>query len=194
MLGKRILYGGIGIAIVWLAFLVVPIWLRGVDHPLQARDRVDVCAYLTAEVLASLPPSPLAPAPGVPGEEDTGKPACRVEWPAGDDGAARGVWVMVTTERMLTADRRPVRTDRFVETWLAEARASGTEVTPVKGPWRRGALLREPRRPDRLGLLADDAGVVVWINGQGIDEPAFVAFAEALGPRLRAKPPPAGAS
>jgi peptide/nickel transport system permease protein len=39
---------------------------------------------------------------------NTGKPACHVDWAPGVDGSARGVWVTVTTERMLTADRRPV--------------------------------------------------------------------------------------
>ena len=69
---------------------------------------------------------------------------------------------MVTTERMLnTPGQRPVRTDRFVDTWIKESGASGSDVTPLQGPWRRGAVIRDQGHPERVSLLADDAGVVV---------------------------------
>ena len=67
MLFKRIFLGGIGLAIVWLIFLTVPLWLRNVDHPLTANGAVDVCAYLSDTVLATLPQTPEAVARGVPG-------------------------------------------------------------------------------------------------------------------------------
>ena len=40
---KRIFYSGIGLSIVLLIFMVVPKWLRNVDHPLTALNKVDVC-------------------------------------------------------------------------------------------------------------------------------------------------------
>jgi hypothetical protein len=195
MLFKRILLGGIGLAIVWLVFLTVPLWLRNVDHPLAANAAVDVCAYLGDTVLVTLPRRPESIVRGAPGDPDTGKPACQVVLPPASGRATEtpNIVVMVSTERMLTADRRPVRTDRFVDTWLKESGASGSEVTPVKGPWRRAAVIQEPMRPGKLGLLADDAGVALWVTGQDIDAAAFVAFCEAVTRALRGKPATAAA-
>jgi hypothetical protein len=129
-------------------------------------------------------------APGYPGEAAASRTACQLELPApSDDEAGPKVWVSVMTERMLSATGgRPQRTDRTVDVWLAESGVSGSEVTPVKGPWRRGAVLTERGRPGQLSLLADDAGVVVWVNGQDVEYAAFVAFAEAVTRSLRAKP------
>jgi len=196
VLFKRILLGGIGLAIVWLVFLTVPLWLRNVDHPLAANAAVDVCAYLGDTVLATLPRRPESIARGVPGDPDAGKPACHVVLPAASGSATEtpDLVVMVSTERMLTVDRRPQRTDRVVDTWLKESGASGSEVTPVKGPWRRAAVIQEPMRPGKLGLLADDAGIVVWIMGQDVDPAAFVAFGEAVTRALRGKPAAATAA
>jgi hypothetical protein len=192
VLFKRILYGGIGIAIVWLVFLAVPLmWLRDVDHPLMAQAAVDVCSYMSDPVLAKLPKLPDAVKRGVPGEKDTGKPACSLEWPEPKDGTGTpSLWAMVTTERMLNAGGggRPARTDKFTDTWLRESAASGYEVTEIKGPWRRAALMRMKLKPEEVSLLADDAGLVVWINGRGIDDAPFVAFSEAFTKGLRDKP------
>ena len=47
--------------------------------------------------------------------------------------------------------------------------------------------------PGKLSLLADDAGIVLWVNGQGIDQTAFVAFSEAITRGLRDKPATAAA-
>jgi hypothetical protein len=195
MLFKQIFLGGIGLAIVLLIFLTVPLWLRNVDHPLTANAAVDVCAYLSDTVLATLPQVPEAVARGVPGEPDTRMSACHVVLPSSSGSATRapGIWVAVETERMLTVDRRPTRTDRVVDTWLKESGASGSEVTPVKGPWRRAAVIHNSMRPGELSLLADDAGVVVWVNGQGIDQTALVAFSEAITRGLREKPVTAAA-
>jgi hypothetical protein len=190
VLDKRIFYSGIGLATVLLLFLVLPLWLRNVDHPLAVQASIDVCAYFSDAVLDTLPQRPAAVARGYPGEKDASKPVCHADLPRAraSDARAPNVWVGVTTERMLSAGGRPQRTDRYVETWLTEARMSGGEVTPVTGPWRRGAVIRESGHPEKLGLLADDAGVVIYVNGQGIEDPAFLAFAEALARGLRAKP------
>ena len=193
MLFKRILYGGIGIAIVWLLFLTVPLWLRNVDHPLKAVAPVDVCAHFKEWVLATLPRPPETIDPRIPGEAASPAMAvCSAELPpiSRDDERKPYVWVSVTSERMMNAGGRPARTDRFVDTWLKESAASGSEVTPRKGPWQRGALIKDKARPRKLSLLADDAGVVLWINAQDIDEPAFIAFSEAIANALRGRPPP----
>jgi hypothetical protein len=189
MLVKRIFLGGIGLALAWLVLLTVPMWLRSVDHPLTANATVDVCAYLSDTVLAALPQAPEVVARGVPGEPNTRMSACHVILPSSSGGPSRapGIWVAVETERMLTVDRRPQRTDRVVDTWLQESGASGSIVTPVKGPWRRAAIIQDPMHPGKLSLLADDAGVVVWVNGQGIDQTVFVAFAGAITRGLRRK-------
>src|SRR5262245_28771144 len=178
-------------------FLAVPMmWLRNVDHPLMANATVDVCAYMNDAGLATLPRPPKSIAPRIPGEGASTMQVCGVELsPASAlDERTSNVWVAVTPERLLTYDRRPGRTDKFVDTWLKESAASGSEVTPLKGPWRRGAIIRERHRTNRISLLADDAGVVLWINAQDIDEPAFVAFSEAIAKALRVKLPAKGKS
>ena len=191
MFGKGIFYGGIGIAIVGLLFLVLPMWLRNVDHPLTAHAALDVCAYMSDDaVIGTLPRKPETIARGLPGKSDPAEPACRLALPpaSDDDESPPSIWVAVTTERMLNVGHRPVRTDRFVDTWLKESAVSGSDVTPVQGPWRRGAVIRDPGHPERLSLLADDAGGVVWVNAEGIEYPAFTAFAEAITRGLRGKP------
>jgi hypothetical protein len=184
---KRILYGGIGIAVVWLIFISLPVmWLRNVNHPLLAVDPVDVCAYFNEAVLATLPRAPEKIAPQIPDEPTNPmKSMCGAVLPPESRTDPRNpfIWASVSSERSL----RRMRTDAFVDTWLKESAASGNDVTPLKGPWRRGALIKERGRPGRITLLADDAGVVLWINARDIDEPAFVAFAEAMALNLRGK-------
>ena len=192
MLFKRILYGGIGIAIVWLVFLVVPLmWLRDVDHPLMAQAAVDVCAYISDAILAKLPELPETVTRGMPGDKDTSKPACSLEWPELKDGAkGPRLWAGVTTERMLNTPGggRPMRTDKFADTWLRESAASGYEVTEIKGPWRRAGLMHMKGKPDAASLLAEDSGLVVYIDSHGIEDAPFVAFSEAFTKGLRGKP------
>ena len=192
MLFKRILYGGIGIAIVWLVFLVVPLmWLRDVDHPLLAQAAVDVCAYMSDPILVKLPEMPETIKRGMPDEADTSKPACSLQWPKPHDGGpAPRLWAGVTTERMLNTPGggRPARTDKFADTWLRESAASGYEVTEIKGPWRRAGLMHMKGKPDAVSLLVEDSGLVVYIDGRGIDDAPFVAFSEALTKGLRGKP------
>src|SRR5438094_9619089 len=145
---KRIFYSGIGLSIVLLMLLVVPKWLRGVDHPLTSAAAVDVCAYMSDAAHNTLP-EPIKVLRGYPGEKDTGKPVCHALLPAPSsrDVPAPNVVVAVTTERMTTFEGRTQRTDRFVDTWLAESKASGSEVTPLQGPWRRAAVIRDKVRP-----------------------------------------------
>jgi len=142
---KRIFYSGIGLAIVLLIFMVVPKWLRNVDHPLTALNTVDVCAYLTDAARATLP-EPIKVERGFPGEKDTGQPVCHaVLGSSPRDPSAPNVVVGVTTERMLTFEGRRQPVDRYVDTWLRESTASGSEVTPLKGPWRRAGRPRHFR-------------------------------------------------
>jgi len=189
---KRIFYSGIGLAVVLLMFMVVPKWLRNVDHPLTALNTVDVCAYLSEAARATLPQPPVKVERGFPGEKDTGQPVCHAMLSASSSRDAPNVVVGVTTERMLTFEGRRQPVDRYVDTWLRESTASGNEVTPLKGPWRRAAVIREKARPANLSLLADDAGVAVLVTAQSVEYPAFVAFAEAVTKGLRAKPPGTG--
>jgi len=193
---KRILLGGIGLAIVWLSFLTVPLWLRNVDHPLMASQVVDVCTYLDDAVLKTLPDPPDKVSRGILGNPDKSQPACTLEWELPDwkprSAKAPNLWVGVTTERMLNSfGGRPQRTDKYVDTWLKEAAASGSEVSPLKGAWRRGALMHDSMHKDRISVLADDAGVAVLVVSQGIDEESIVAFSEAITKALKAKRPPA---
>ena len=89
---------------------------------------------------------------------------------------------------MLTFEGRRQPVDRYVDTWLRESTASGSEVTPLKGPWRRAGVIREKARPAKLSLLADDGGVAVLVMAQNVEYPVFVTFAEAVTKGLRAPP------
>ena len=183
-------YGGIGLALVLAVILALPLWLANANHPLAARTAVDVCAMLEDTLLVALPEPPAKVERRVPGFADAGSAAsCYAELPgpSGTAPGARHAWVAVTTQRMLSTDGRAAHTDRFVETWLAEAQADGTSVEQLAGPWRHAALLRGPRNERRIDLLAHDAGVVLWFSGQGIGRDSLVAFATAATRRLRVK-------
>src|SRR5258706_1115021 len=120
MLDKRIFYSGIGLAIVLLLFMVLPLWLRNVNvnHPLTAQASIDVCAYLDEKVQDTLSERPVATVRAYPGEKEEGKPICRFDLPPASarDAGVHNVWVRVSTERMMTSEGSPQRTDRVVDT------------------------------------------------------------------------------
>jgi len=177
-------FGGIGLIFVLAAFLVIPLWTRNANHPLSGRTAIDVCGLLEDAMLMKLPEPPVKRQSQFPGQVGTAPAVCFAELPAAD-GAPRFVQVAVTTQRMLSAEGRAAKTDRFVETWLAEAEVDGAELEPVAGPWRRAALVRERRGQRKLDLLADDAGVVLWISSRGLDRQSVLSLAEAAARRLR---------
>ena len=173
---KRIFYSGIGLSIVLLIFMVVPKWLRNVDHPLTALNKVDVCPYLSDAARATLP-EPIKVDRGFPGEKDTGQPVCHaVLGSSPRDPSAPNVVVGVTTERMLTFEGRRQPVDRYVDTWLRESTASGGEVTPLRV---HGAGPRHSREADRKTFPAGGRRRR-RLNGTRRQYPVFVAFAEAV--------------
>jgi hypothetical protein len=181
-------YGGIGLAIVLTIILGLPVWFRNASHPLAGSVAVDVCRLLDDAVLAPLPARPERVGAQIPGFADANA-SCYVELPPGAGGErdVRDVWVGLITLRMLSPEGRPGRTDRFVDTWLAEVKVSGSNVEPVAGPWRRGALIRGPGDAGRTELLVDDAGLVLRVGGRGLPSDTLVAFGAAVARRLRAR-------
>jgi hypothetical protein len=108
-------------------------------------------------------PEPIKVDRGFPGEKDTGQPVCHaVLGSSPRDPSAPNVVVGVTTERMLTFEGRRQAVDRYVDTWLRESTASGSEVTPLKGPWRRAGVIREKARPAKLSCWRTTAALPCW--------------------------------
>ena len=185
---NRVHLGGIGLAVALLAFMVIPLMLRNANHPLSGNTTVDVCALLQGSALEALGETPVAVEARLPGEKVDGKPVCTAELAiarTGDPPRFASVWI--ATQRMMATEGRPVATDRVVETWLKESKASGSTVSPVKGKWRNAGLIGNPRDERKLTLLIDDAGVMINITGEGVPRDAMLAFGEAATRSLRGK-------
>jgi hypothetical protein len=187
---SRLYYGGFGLLVVALGLLLLPRWMSSGDHPLVGLTDVDVCAKLGDLMRTGLPETPVQVETGIRGQKQSGMDICYAELPGADGAAAheRYVWVSVTTQRQLSKGAgRGVATDRYVDTWLSEVKASGSTVTPVKGAWRRGALIHPPGSGRGAEVLVDDAGVMLLVKGVGVADNALVALADAAARRLRGR-------
>jgi hypothetical protein len=187
---SRLYYGGFGLLVVALGLLLLPKWMSSGDHPLVGLTDVDVCAKLGDLMRTGLPETPVQVETGIRGQKQPGMDVCYAELPGAGGAAAheRYVWVSVTTQRQLSKGAgRAVGTDRYVDTWLSEVKASGSTVTPVKGAWRRAALIHPPGSGQGAEVLVDDAGVMLLVKGAGVADGTLVAFADAAARRLRGR-------
>lgn len=179
---------GIGLAAVLLILLGMPLWQGWRAHPLASAVDVDVCALLRDGAMRELLEAPTNITSGMPGVAPSPQtdPACHLEL-AGDDAlATRFVTVTLITEAGLARHGGRQRSERFVETWLAEAAASGTSVRELSGSWRRGAWMdASGRSPAVAQLLLDDDGVVWWIRSAGVAQARLAAFASAAANSAR---------
>jgi hypothetical protein len=188
-MGRSVSYlGGIGLVLALAGLLALPLWLRSGDHPLSGEASLDACTLLANEMRTGLPEQPVDVAPQPPERSGAGVAECVATFAPrrGANPGSRYVRVTVSTQRMLSQGGHPVRTDRFVQTWLTEAKASGSDVQPIEGPWRSAALIRDPGRP-KIDLLADDAGVVLLVSSVSVDAQSLVNFAGAAARRLRTR-------
>lgn len=181
---------GLGMLAILLVLLGIPLWQGWRGHPLAASEHIDVCALVRAAPLRELLEAPGDMVAGMPGAAagETADPTCHVELARDAEAAdgARFVTTVLMTERGLARGGRRQGSQAFVETWLAEARASGSRVEDVPGPWRGAALVR-PASPDMPGLqlLADDAGVILWFRSAGVEPKLLTAFAGATARAAR---------
>src|SRR4051812_12592671 len=180
--------GGIGIVIALFIFLLLPLMTRNANHPLSGETKLDLCQVLGDDVFARMPETPVRVEGRLPNEKDEGKPVCTAYFPVERRGdPSRFVWVWVQTQRMMVFEGRAPPTDRVVETWITESKVSGSDIARVKGPWRSAAFITEPLRPGQIGLLVDDAGVMLNIHAQGLERDAVMTFGDAVARKLRAR-------
>jgi hypothetical protein len=172
-----------------IVMLGVPLWQGWRSHPLAGSERIDVCALSRPDAMRELLEMPKSIAPGMPGGGDSAMstPACHVE--LSDDDASpvsRYVTVALITEAGLARQGGRVRSTRYAETWLAEAKASGATLTPVTGPWRTAMRIEMPTRASAgMQLIAEDDGVVFWIGSAGVAAERLTAFASAVARAAR---------
>lgn len=179
---------GIGILVACVLLLVAALqFVRGGEHPLSTTVGFDLCGRLGPQPAADLPNLSATPQAQIPGMGATRAATCY--WPidSGDGkSAARDIWLVLTTHQSLRAEGNGHGTRRFVETWLGENKADGSDVVPVTGPWKIGATI-QPRARNEVQLLAEDDGVALWFSARGIEADALIAFAGAAARRLREK-------
>lgn len=169
------------------AFIVIPLKWMHPDHPLASEDTFDVCRAVQDGPVQRLPHPPLKFQSEIPGFSDQARlnPSCYLPLAVGEHEALRHISIVVTTQRNLALSGNRQKTAVYVDTWLKEASASGSIVTPVEGPWRRGATYHLSTSPQAKQLLADDDGVVLWFSALNLDASTLQAFAGATAQRLR---------
>lgn len=179
---------GVGLAALLLILLGMPLWQGWRAHPLASAVAVDVCALLQGGATRELLEAPIKLSSSMPGDAPSPQsdPACHLDLAADDAHATRFVTASLITEAGLARQGGRQRSERFVETWLAEAAASGASVRELSGPWRRGAWMDAPgRSPAVAQLLLDDDGVVWWFRAGGVEPGRLAAFASAAANSAR---------
>jgi len=170
---------GIGLSAVLLILLGMPLWQGWRAHPMASAVQVDVCAMLRDGAVNELLEAPTRIEAGMPGMASSAQsdPACHIELAGDDANAARSVTAVLITDAGLARRGGRQRSERFVATWLAEAKASGSSIREASGPWRHGAWIDVPGRMAVTQLLLDDAGVVWWFQAEGVEQARMAAFA-----------------
>jgi hypothetical protein len=180
---------GLGMLAILLLLLGLPLWQGWRAHPLAAAELVDVCDLARPDAVRELLETPDTMTSRMPGAApEVVEPTCQIDLAADAERPepARFVAAALITERGLVRRGARQGSQVFVETWLAEARASGSRVRDVAGPWRTAATV-QPAREDVTGLqlLADDAGVILWFRAEGVEAARLVAFAGATARAAR---------
>lgn len=175
---------GVGLLLTGAVLVAVPfLWFPVGSHPLSGQERIDLCASIDERPLRALPYELMAR------EEirmQDGSPAqCLLELGFHGLGDTGNVELTVTllTQAVLNKSGSYMDTEKYWQTFIAESRASGSEVENRSGPWRNGALLRQ--LDGELWLLAEDRGVVIWLRAYKLERAELFAFADALVERLR---------
>jgi hypothetical protein len=190
---KTALYGLPLLVLLTLA-LAIPALKTGGKHPLHAADPFDLCAYLADGPVSRIPDAPESLRQRAPGFEPGVSAACLATFDgplAAAQEPERYVWASVLSRRMLASPGSPGNTQRYVSVFIDELRASGSVITEVEGPWRKGVIYRESGRSERGGFLADDNGVVMVFHTRGLDENLVTDLGAALARRLRGIAPAA---
>jgi hypothetical protein len=149
------------------------------SHPLAGDARPAVCGALAAGpgggVAARTPgvASPLGDLLGV-------VPLCDVATPDGP------VSLAVKSRAWFAAEAAGADADTAAQAqrWIADVRARAETIGSVPGPWRDAWVYRLPG-DDRLHLVAEDNGVLLWFAGR-VREPNLIEAARRSAEALRA--------
>jgi hypothetical protein len=177
-LGKR-RWGGGGLVLLGLLLVLIAVPLlkhgRGLEHPLAASERIDLCPFLAR------PPAPFAGATHAPQSGEEHAATCEF---TGADGQV-GLRASLSSTRQLSA-AGPVRTDAFFDTWKKESAAStGAVMRDLPGRWNKAFAYRDGAR--NL-VVAEDHGVMLVFESRVLDATALEAWAAASTAALRESP------
>jgi len=183
-------YFGIGLFVGLVLLLLAPLWMFPIGgHPLANKTVRSLCAYVDSGPLRRL--ERLA----VELEDRRERTPRDASWPTCSakletrypEPAGKGPTLDATlvTERALRSADPRASTERFVDTWVNEARASGARIEAVPGPWLQASLLEYPAGERELRIIAEDDGIALLIRGSGIPSDQLALFAADLAERLR---------
>lgn len=149
------------------------------SHPLAADPKPAVCGALgngptgSVEVLRPGTASPLGDLIGA-------VPLCDVATPRGP------VSVAVKSSAWFAAEAAAGEADTSAQArrWMDGVTARATQVGAVRGPWRDAWVYQLPG-DDRLHLVAEDNGVLLWFAGR-VPESDLVEAARRSAEALRA--------
>jgi hypothetical protein len=109
---------------------------------------------------------------------------CQVTFAGANSARRAGLLASLQSVAMMRrAMGHRMDTLRMVETFEAESRASGWHSAAIDGPWRVAWLLSSDNGDGML--IAEDDGVVLLLNAQGIDPNLLPSLASSLAERLR---------
>jgi len=181
---------GIGLLVGLLALLLTPLWLFSVGgHPLANAPAPRLCAYLETGPLRRVDRLALSLNDGFErGQGDAGWPKCTVQlesWGSEPPGTGPTLDATLISERALRATDPRSSTEKYIEVWVDEARASGARVEKLAVPWLEGALLEYSAESPKVQVVGEDDGIVLLIRGGGISSDQVLLFAGDLAERLR---------
>jgi hypothetical protein len=165
--------GGLLLLVLLAILLAAPLLRHGAgSHPLSASLRSDLCPLLPD------PPAPLSRSSVRVGAVNAGAASCEFL----DAGGQTGLIVSLTSTRQASL-QSPARTDRIYEVWVKEVAAStGNPVSELAGDWAMGSAYRDG---DRQLVLAEDGGVLLYLDSRALDAATLAAYARAVAISLR---------
>jgi len=178
---------GVGVLLFGVMALLATLWLiRPGDHPLAGTVELSLCDRLDENALLALAGgADIIVHREVPPSAAWGE-SCRLTFTTVNSSVAMPREVLVSV--MTTAQMRRISgmrsdTQRYVETFVAESRASGMQVEPAVGPWREGWLMHQGE--SSAMLIAEDRGVVLIVNTQMVPRERLLPFIENLALQLQ---------
>jgi hypothetical protein len=181
-----------GIGLLFFAALILAslFWiLRTGEHPLAMQRNVPLCQLLGTDVWSPLAGPESEAVARIPEGSSDSLSICALEaGPETARAAASAARTLATVTLTTEADlryRNPGQSmGRYVNTFVAEMKASGWDAVEVQGPWRR--TYAYVSSSGETVLLIEDEGVFIWISSLQFPADVLLEFAQAVTARLRA--------